>query len=111
MNKLLEFARSLACSCEQCDRTGADREDISCRARAAIAAYEAERTGWRTMDSAPDNDGIWAYIPDYNMQCVAWFAEDRWWTPARENGRVAIPSPSHWMPLPAAPSPEQETQP
>jgi hypothetical protein len=83
-----------------------------------IAAYEAE-TGWRSMDSAPKVDGneFLVWFPEQREVGYGYWAAEGYGYPAQYcffyfnvDEREEECFPTHWMPLPAAPSPEQETQ-
>jgi len=64
-------------------------------------------SNWQPIETEhQDGRDLWAWIPKWKMQCVAWFADGQWWTPTRESGRMGIPLPTHWQPLPDPPSSE-----
>ncbi len=63
-------------------------------------------SAWQLIETAPetaDVSPIWVWLPSWRFQTTAWHDEGQWWAPARENGRMRIPPPSHWMPIPAPP--------
>ena len=62
-----------------------------------------DNNGWQPIETAPKYEAIWCWLPDWKMQCVAWFDEDEWWSPVRRDARMAIPDPTHWRPLPEPP--------
>lgn len=66
-------------------------------------APPAAPTGWRDIATAPkDGNSIWCYVAGYQTSLTwingAWRNLSAW-------GRLEEWSPTHWMPLPAAPSP------
>jgi hypothetical protein len=86
----------------------------------AALSRSAPRMQWQPIETAPkDGTRVWIYVPDFDPnEYVASFAhtdlpddhEDYWegWTFADEvliNHSCEEPEPTHWMPLPAPPSP------
>jgi hypothetical protein len=68
----------------------------------SVEAAEMEANGgWQPIETAPKNGTfIWVYDPNSEWQCEAWW-DDRFngWQCPHEG--VA---PSHWRPIPAAPT-------
>ncbi len=60
---------------------------------------------WQLVNAEQREGGaILGYIPDWFVICGTWFEDGQWWMPARKNGRIGCPPPSHWMPLPEPPN-------
>ena len=58
---------------------------------------------WEPIETAPTKTPVWVWLEAWHMQCVAWLEGDQWWAPVLREGRVAIPAPTHWRPLPDPP--------
>jgi len=69
------------------------------RARTAMAEYEAEPKGWRTMDSAP-KDGTRILVLDSGTIEIASYDFNHWWVSGSDSDTAV---PTHWMPLPPEP--------
>lgn len=78
------------------------------------APQQAEAPGWMTIETAP-KDGRFILVNDMNgtASCVAakWLAGEQWsgWVyedDLLQDNLPLGPSPTHWMPLPAAPRSE-----
>ena len=73
--------------------------------RDGVASVSA---GWQSIETAP-KDGQAILVTDgWGCYCVEWNEEFDWWT-VDDNKlgpfRLRCSSPTHWMPLPAAPGP------
>jgi hypothetical protein len=82
----------------------------------AASALSRAGNGWQPIETAP-KDGTWIFVyrPSPYLQDainVAMWAEWRpgfwYWQDSDEQNRPEDDNPTHWMPLPAAPHPEQE---
>ena len=61
---------------------------------------------WQTIETAPESaatEPLWVWVPEWQMQAMGWARGGQWWGPASKHGRMRIPPPSHWMPLPDPP--------
>jgi len=66
-----------------------------------------EASAWQPIETAPkDGTPIIAVVPEWRCCHIAAWIDKGWSIAVRENGRMRIPTPSHWMPLP--PPPEDE---
>ena len=86
--------------------------------RTALAEYEAEPKGWRTMDSVP-KDGAkvdlwvrpWDAFANGNAGRVpgAWYEDGEWWRWVWTSRRAIKDAgePTHWRPLPLPPEPQK----
>lgn len=86
--------------------------------------------GWRSMDSAPkgtdkqsgpsillcggevsfDSSTFDDRYPNTGVACASWWINERCWVVGNDEGHdqyVRLHNPTHWMPLPAAPLPEE----
>lgn len=75
-------------------------------ARAAIAAMP-QREGWRDIASAPKDKWIWLFYPTVGFedrQCVGWWNDGQQRFVDSDDWRE-FSQPTHWMQLPAVPSP------
>lgn len=87
---------------------------------AALARLTSER-GWQPIDTAPENQSILIFIPNwdhygpgiYRAILVNMGTGRRWHTTGWAVGRdleAGYPQPTHWAPLPAPPQEDQMTE-
>lgn len=84
------------------NRLGATLEDLR-----ALPATQQPGEGWQDIATAPkDGTPVWAYIPNHFQTSVV-FHNDEWRTAV---GSLGFVRPTHWQPLPAAPTPHHARQ-
>jgi len=97
---------------EPSDRADAEKatdEKLSAQMDAAIAAYEAEAVqpvqaapNWQPIETAPkDGKESLFYTEEMGQVVMYWEGRDKRWETGFNEGDSL--TPSHWMPLPAAP--------
>lgn len=77
-----------------------------CQARAALSAP----AGWQPIETAPKDSRsrlVWCPARE-NIYVVCWDNYEKSWWHSGDGGRL-LDEPTHWMPLPAAPSPQEQT--
>jgi hypothetical protein len=70
----------------------------------ALDEIERLRNPWRDLETAPkDGSDMLGYIPGWDAVVVCWFDDGKWWVSARGDGRMWVPTPSHWKVSPSHP--------
>ena len=64
-----------------------------------------EGNGWQLAETAPDDTEVFAWSPKYGGIYLAIKQAGEWWVPdLHPSNWEPIDAPTHWMPLPAAPT-------
>ena len=96
------YALSVASSLDTEEECEAHRAAIESAIREAIAAPGVAQ-GWEPIESAPKDGEFLVYMPDERTKIQA----ARWHPNVKTIGgnfHFDLTAPTHWMPLPAAPS-------
>ena len=99
----------------------AEKLDVAIKAIEAaynqgLAAHDSDaaggKGGWQPIETAP-KDGTYVLLFDAGYKdpylLAAWeIIDERWWSkPTKSGASIVWGSATHWMPLPAAPSPQE----
>lgn len=64
---------------------------------------DTDKQAWMPIDTAEEAVGLLLWVPEWACVAVGWYDEYHWWMPVMETGRMPLPQPTHWMPLPEPP--------
>ena len=66
---------------------------------------------WRPISTAPANEKVLVWVPDFNKITIAWYSTKTGLWPADQEYNdddepCNVGLPSHWMPIPNPPKPQ-----
>lgn len=98
-----EFVECMECGSSGPAASGFQATSEAWNRRAAIEARAAVPSGWRPIETAPNDEAVLLYGAKRLQMCVGMNHSRDGWVTDTTSEWVSMYTPTHWMPLPAAP--------